>query len=258
MVISIPAVVTAPEPRGLRYGLLTAANGPLDLPESGRDGGLTYEPVSGGTGHSYPVECPVDQPPTAKVFDPDDPWVVAEPFVAYASLVCGSAGHTPAELEAKVARRLANAEQTIAEQAMAEVLTAVAGAAIAVVAPADIVSVVGALEQWLYATSGYGNVGYLHASPRLAAYATAAQLVVPDGPVLRTRMGTVWVFGGGYPDGTVFISGQTTVWRSPEPFVYPAAQVFDRTNNQYKLLAEREYAVAFDLFAAKADFIEAS
>ncbi len=63
-------------------------------------------------------------------------------------------------------------------------------------------------------------------------------------------MGTVWAFGGGYPDdGTIYISGQPTVWRSSDVFVAPASGAFDRLTNQYNMIAEREYAVAYDCLA---------
>jgi hypothetical protein len=242
-------LVPSPEPRAVRYGLLAAANGPLDLPPHGAGGGVSYEPVSCGVAHTFPVEC--DTTPPEKVFDPGDDWVDAAPFLVYASLACGSAGHTPAELEGKVRRRLAAGEQTQAEAALADVIAA--DPALAVLTSADdgsIVAAVAELEQWLY--ERYGYVGYLHAPPRAAAYAMDHGLLLRDGPVWRTAMGSVWVFGGGYPDdGLIHITGQVTVWRSPDVQVPPAGQVFNRTTNQYALLAEREYAVAYDCLAAQ-------
>lgn len=252
----VPApVVSAPEPRGLRYGLFTAATGPLALPEpSGLGGGVQYEPASCGIAHLYPVEC--DGAPPTKVFDPADPLVTASPFLAYASLQCGSAGSTSATLEAKVRRRLANGEQTIAEQGLATALTA-AASHVAAPDPSSIASVIGELEQWLYgiATANYGNIGFLHAPPRFAVAAASEGMAVKDGPLWRTPMGTIWVFGGGYPDnGAVHISGNVTVWRAANVFVPDPQQTFDRVRNQYHLIAEREYAVAFDCVAADAQY----
>lgn len=245
----VPApLVPAPEPRATRYGLLTAANGPLDLPPHGAGGGIRYEPVSCGVAHTFPVEC--DDTPPEKTFDPNDDVVDAAPFLVYASLTCGSVGHTPGELEDKVRRRLAAGEQTQVEAALADVLSADA-TALTAPDPTAVASVVGELEAWLYAR--YGHVGYLHAPVRAAAAAQEASLLLRDGPVWRTAMGTIWVFGGGYPDDdTVYITGQVTVWRSPDVQVPPAGQVFDRVTNQYALLAEREYAVAYDCVAASA------
>lgn len=245
----VPApLVPAPEPRGLRYGLFAAANGPLDLPRFGAGGGVRYDPVSCGVAYVYPVEC--DDTPPAKTFDPGDDSVEAAPFLVYASLACGSAGYTPAELEAKVRRRLAAGEQSAAESALADVLAADASlAALTSTDDTSIVAAVAELEQWLY--EQYGYAGVLHAPVRAAAHAMDHGLLVRDGPVWRTAMGTAWVFGGGYPDdGLAYITGQVTVWRSTDVTVPPAAQVLDRATNQYALLAEREYAVGYDCVAA--------
>lgn len=258
MPITPPLIVSAPEPRGLRYGLFAAANGPLDLPPHGIAGGLAYKPVSCGRARLYPVECPAGQTPTPKVFDLDDPLVTAEPFVVYASLVCGAAGTNTTQLEAAVRRRLANGEQTSAEQGLAGVL---AGAAtpLGVFADGDdIRDVIGGLEQWLYGADGvaYGNVGYLHLPTRFAGYAGSHGLILKDGQVWRTHLGTIVVFGGGYPDtGAVYISGQVTLWRDPEVIVPPLGQTFDRVTNQYNALAERTYAVGYDCVAAWARFL---
>lgn len=252
----IPApLVPAPEPRGLRYGLLAAANGPLNLPEpEGLGGGVRYEPVSCGSARLYPVEC--DDTPPVKVFDEMDPLVEADPFLVYATLQCGSVGKTPAELDTKVRRRLANGEQTAAEEQLAEILAA---AAVPLTAPNDasLRSVVGELEQWLYGTGGaaYGNVGYIHASIRTAAYASTIGLLTKDGSVWRTHLGTIWSFGGGYPDdGSIYITGLTTLWRAATVTVAPIRQTFDRGANQYYAIAERQYAVAYDCVAGVATF----
>lgn len=251
----LPALpVPAPEPLGLRYGLFAVAAGPLELPDGGRGGGITYEPVSCGTARRYPLICHTDEYAAAKVFDPGDDFTAAEPFVVYATYLCGGAGHTAAQIEDKVRRRLANGEQGAVEAQLAQDLEDAViadGTALTPANPADILSVVGELEQWLYGTAGYGNIGFLHAPFRVAS--VADMTVVEDGPIRRTHLGTRWVFGN-YPDGTLFISGHTTVWRSTDVLVPPAAQTFDREANQWNGLAEREYAVGFDCLAASAPY----
>lgn len=257
MSIIPPQVVPAPEPLGLRYGLLRTA-GPIDLPTHGLAGGIVYEPVSCGFARSYDTVCHTEERLGEKTFDPNETPITRDTFIVYASLACGSAGKKTADLEAKVRRRLANGEQTVAEAGMAAIL---ATGATPLIAPGlMLVDVVGELEQWLYgndttapADAQYGNVGYLHASPRIAAHAMDADLIVQDGPLLRTRMGTIWVFGGGYPDdGTIYISGNVTIWRSPDVFVPEPRQLLNQTTNQYHLIAEREYAVSYDCVAASA------
>ena len=100
----------------------------------------------------------------------------------------------------------------------------------------------------------------------VAAYAAAEYLVIDDGPVKRTPYGSIWVFGGGYPgtgDGGaappvggawIFVTGQTTVWRSPDVFVYPTDQTMDRATNQRRLLAERSYAIGFECLLGRTVF----
>lgn len=254
----VPAVpVAAPEPRGLRTGLFTAANGPLDLPEHGRAGGVQYVPVSCGQARRYPVECPPEEdPPTPKTFDPGDEAITGDPFVVYATYVCGPVGYTQAELEAKVSRRLQNGEQAAVEEHLAILLNAEATPLMADDG-GDIVSVVSELESWLYSTQLYGNVGYLHAPIGASAYLIAEHQIFQQGPIWRTPLGTIVTFGA-YPEGELFITGQTTVWRSTDVLIPPAAQVLDRETNQYNLLAEREYAVAWDCHAASVAFTPAA
>lgn len=257
-VILPPTPVAGPEPRAVRYGLFTAALGPLPLPEHGLAGGLVYEPVSCGYSRIYPASCHTDERRTVKTFDGENEAVEALPFVVYSTLQCGAAGKTSSDLEAKVRRRLANGEQTSAEAGMAAIL---ASGATPVTPPGITLSdTIGELEQWLYGINpsgqNYGYVGCLHCSPRIAAYAALEDLIVQDsGPLLRTRMGTVWSFGGGYPDdGTIYISGQPTIWKSEDIYVPDPVQTFDRSANQWMLVAEREYAVAYDCLAASATF----
>jgi len=259
-------VVAPPQSPGQRYGLFNAAVGPLDLPDHAIGGGLTWTPDSCGGAHTWPAIChPLEirgqdgqDAETTKTIDDEVADATAAPFVAYGSVVCGSAGTTPAELTRRATLRLQSGEQTQAEAALATALAASAGE----VFPADaasIVAVVAELEQWLYGTIGYGYVGFLHAPPRVAAWAASEDLIVAADPVLTTRMGTRWVFGGGYPDdGDIYISGLVTVWRSPEIDTPPPQ--LDRTTNQWTALAERPYAVGFDCHAARAyyDWIPAS
>ena len=141
---------------------------------------------------------------------------------------------------------------------MADALAAGATPLSTVTDPTRIDAVVGELEQWLYGIDGadYGSVGYLHAPVRVLSEAARHGLVVEDGKLLRTHLGTIWVFGGGYPDdGTIYISGQVVVYRSEDVYVPPAAQTFNRRTNQANLIAERVYAVAYDCVAAWAPFV---
>lgn len=251
MAVVLAEVVAGPASRGLRYGLFAAAVGPMTLPEPGGLGnGVQFEPVSCGSADLYPVEC--DDTPPSQTFDDGDGYISAEPFLARATYVCKSVGTSPADLDTKVRRRLENGEQTVAEAGMAIAL-AVSPVHVTAGEPESIRSVVGELEQWLYGvdTANYGRVGVLHASPRVAAYAAAAGLLTKVGPVFQTPMGTVWSIGGGYPDGPVYISGTASLWKAEQPSV---SQAFDWSTNEYRLVADRTFAVAYDCVAAVATY----
>ena len=272
-------LITAPEPIGRRYGLLSAAAGPIDLPPHGAGGGVRYVPVSCGEAHAWPIECTGEAVvSTAKQGDPGDELVEADPFAVYASYECGSVGYTPREFTDKVLRRLANGEQGAVEYSLWTGNSDVGGvdlgisnfqddaSAITVADDSDLASVVSAMEEWAYFTMGYGNVAYIHAPVSMAAWFGTNHLIRFENGLYKTDFGSIIIFGGGYP-GTgangeaapaggayMHITGQTTVYRSAEPFVYPVPQTLDKSTNQYFLLAEREYAVAFDCMVGRALF----
>lgn len=273
-------LVLGPEPIGRRYGLLTAASGPLDLPERGRGGGLRYTPVTCGQAHPYPIGCYgglVEVPEGGKPTDPEDPLTEARVFGVVAGLECGAAGYSAVEFQDKVRRRLENGEQGATEQALWTGLDEDGNTldieslsdspeTITVSDDLDIVHVLAAMENWAYLDQGYGNVAYIHAPVVVASHAADRGLVVQDRNLKRTPFGSVWIFGGGYPgtgtDGVspptggtyLHITGQVQVWRSSDIFVYPADQTMNRTNNQRLLIAEREYAIGFDCMNGRALF----
>lgn len=253
-------VIEGPAALGLRYGLFTAATGPLSIEQNigvhGFGSGVSYKPTTCGNARRYPIECPVDVTPPEKTFDPADPYVEGDSFIVYAGWECKSVGQTPEQLETSVRQRLRNGEQNGAEAGLADQLAAEA-VPLTADDPDSIRSTIGELEQWLYGvdTAGYGNVGFIHAPARYAAFAGRDGLIRLDGRVWKTPMGTIVVFGGGYPDdGRLYISGQVTVWRADEPLVPPARDTFNHRTNTYRLLAEREYIVTFDCVAASVVF----
>jgi hypothetical protein len=252
-------VITAPEPGRRRYGLFDAAAGPLALPAHGQGGGVRYVPNGCGQAYAYPVNCEADPPD--KPIDTDNEIVDSGVFAVLATLNCAPVGYTPAEQEAKVLRRLEGAEQAAVERALwggldlegnpLEILNLDESAVdIGGSYDSDSISdVVGALERYAYAVQGYGYPAVLHAPVEVAAIAFQAGIVLQDGPRKVTPMGTAWSFGA-YESGSVWITGQTTVWRSE----IQVASGLDQATNQMLLLAERTYAVAFDCFAGVASF----
>lgn len=256
-------VVPAPEPARTRYGIFTAASGPLDLPPHGEGGGVRYVPKACGSAYAYGVTCyGGDTPSPEKPHDPDNDEVQTGVFAVLSTLNCGAPGYSIEEYRAKVLRRLESAEQSAVETALwsgldlegnsLEILT-LDGQAVNVDSgydPGLITDVVGALERYAYTEQSYGFQAYIHAPVEVAAFAAEAGLVIPDGTRKVTPLGSVWVFGA-YGSGSVIITGQTTVWRAPETQVYNA---FDQATNEVLVVAERAYAVGFDCFAGRAEF----
>lgn len=280
MVGMIPGpLIAGPEPVGRRYGLLSAAAGPIDLPPHGDGGGVRYVDVACGVAHSWPIACEAGELVSErKQFDPDNPTTEAVGFTVYGALDCGSVGYSGSEFMRDTERRLVNGEQGAAERALWTGTSDVSGTPlgipnftddatpIALADEGDIAAVVSGLEEWIYTTQGYGYTAYIHAPVAVAAWAASLYLVVKDGNLLKTPYGSIWVFGGGYP-GTgaggaappaggqyIVVTGQTTVWRSADIFTSPVPQVLDRATNQYQLLSERQYAIGFDCFAGRALF----
>jgi hypothetical protein len=259
--------VTAPEPlRPRRYGLFDAASGPLDLPAHGEGGGVRFVPVTCGGGYAIGSNCYEPGEAPAKPLDGETAEVETGVFLALATLNCGAVGYTRPEYETKVRRRLEGVEQAIVEAAFWTGLD-LAGQPLGIlnldeeaedVDPgydaSSIIEVVAALERYAYTERKYGGVAYIHAPIEAAAFAGNAGLVVPEGssPTARryTPGGSVWSFGA-YPGGSIMISGQTTVWRAAEVSV---ATAFENASNELVLVAERAYSVAFECFAAEAEF----
>lgn len=256
-------VVPAPEPQRLRYGLFTAASGPLDLPAHGEGGGVRYVPDTCGEAYAYGITCyDGDTPAPSKPLDGDNDEVQTGVFTVLSTLNCGAVGYTLEEYRAKVRRRLEGAEQAAVERSLwsgldfqgnsldIRGLDATAENIPAGYDPELITDVVGALERYAYTLEGYGYQAYIHAPIEIAAFAAEASLVIPEGNRKVTPMGSVWVFGA-YPAGSIIISGQTTVWRANDIATYDA---FDQASNERLLVAERAYAVGFDCLAGRAEF----
>lgn len=114
-------------------------------------------------------------------------------------------------------------------------------AAAADVAP-DIVGAVGRLEAQLALTN---TVGLVHASPRWAAVAAQANLIVRSGAALKTPMGHTWVFGGGYVTGlgdTLVASSPTFGWRGP----VEVRDAMKLEHNRFYAIAERSLVIGYE------------
>lgn len=274
MVATIPPVLAEkPTPSmPLRYGLLQAAVGPLDLPVHGRNGGMQYVTGLCGNGFGYEIECIDAQDSKAAAFTENgSTTVVGAPFIVFATMQCGTIGFSSEEQEALVMERLRGVEQSVVETVFststfgqspglvtADGITTVTGAG------DSITDVVSELERARYCgftgnLTQYGPPGYLHVAIPAFNRMKELHLIEFDGTRWRTPIGTVVSTGcyanndpaGAAPADGVFwlyITGQTTIWRTPDSGVQiaPVEGSFDRTNNQMLMLAEREYVVTYE------------
>lgn len=273
-ILTAPLYVAKPTPdMPLRYGILQAAVGPIDLPVHAREGGLQYTHAMCGDGFGYTLVCPPSaQASKAANFGAGVENVLGSPFIVYATLTCGAAGFTHDELSSLVVQRLKSVEQGVVEEALSTgtfgqdpSLLAADGITTVVGGGTTAVEVISELERAMYCSttgisSGYGTLAYLH-MPIPVFNELKSQHLIDFGPDNRwhTPMGTVvstGCYAGNTPagaapaDGTfwVYITGQTTVWRTPdsEIFVSPAEGALNRTTNQFRMLAEREYVVTYE------------
>lgn len=249
-------------------GLLSAAVGPLPLPQHASLDGLQYVLDSCGNAEVQPAACGTDL--NLAAFEASDGVLTASPFLVVASSECGKVGQSDAEVEGRVRRRLQLKEQYAVERAFWGGTVAVPGYlqsitvdSLAAVTTGGVTAGLSALEQAL--ADNYGLPGLIHVRPRMAAWMSNAGLLRWEGQVARTARGNVVVFGDGYSgegpagedpalDGStewMYATGRVLTWRD-DVFVPPLAQVFSRSDNQQRALAFRTYAVGVECYAATA------
>lgn len=260
-IISNAELVATPAPSPRRYGLFTAATGPLALDTHGVGSGVQFISDHCGGAQLYDANC-VTHP--TKAFVEGSDIMAADPFWVIAMKRCGAAGRTPAELEQAIKQQLLSGAQQQVEAAfwngggigVTPALTT-AGATTVTSTAVGFGARIAALEEAFYDT--YGYVGTLHMNTRGYAAAAYADLLEDGGQGgrLLTPIGSVWSIGSGYditgPDDAdpaagsiwVFMTGQVTMWASAVS-VPDLLATFDRTTNQYNALAEQVYALTYD------------
>ena len=251
----------------LRYGIFTAANGPLDLPVHGRNGGLRYVTSICADGFGYDVACIGATASKVPAFSAGSTTVTGTPFIIFATQVCGTVGYTYDEQRAMVVERLKSVEQGVLEDIFSQSTFGsapglITGDGIATLAGAGdaIQDVVGELERAMYCGAvSYGPPAIFHVPIPAFNWMKREHLIEFDGTRWRTAIGTVVSTGcyannspGGVApaDGVfwLYITGQTTIWRTPdsELQVAPVEGSLNRTTNQMLMLAEREYVVTYE------------
>lgn len=266
-----PIYVPAPNPVVPRYGLFSAATGPLDLPTHGRQGGLQYELSTCALPLGYTVAC-IDSH-AGKAVSGSVVTQTATPFVVYSSINCspiGLANWGQERINQLLYNQLVAGEQSTLERMFSEstfgLSPGLGGATPSAVNLGNAIGVVrafGMLESWLYAR--YGLPGVIHVPMLAASYVHGAYLVERDSPSSpwQTAVKTTVSFGnyaGTGPSGQVptatdtwiYITGQVAIWRTPdgELFVPPMGQIINRTTNVMNIVMEREYVISYDCYLA--------
>lgn len=286
MALPLPTIEVSPRVPEARDGLLTAVDGPWDLPDVHVEtAGAQYEAEACTDDRLYPTLCR-DVPYDAFVYDGREPFRTVFAFNVYASEICTPVGTTLQDAQARVRRRLKLGEQTAVEKALwggnGSNVTGVfeqmqAAGQVTTVGAAGIGSIeaISILEQT--AANAYDGPLYIHARPRMSAYLANRNLLdeAPPSPLIprsklglkRTHFGSTVVFGAGYagnspagvvPDATtesVYITGRVLVWRSPDVRDALSGGVdylLNRTNNQRAIFAVRTYAIAVECVVAAA------
>lgn len=169
-----------------------------------------------------------------------------DPLVAWAYDECDMTPASQTEVQTRVQQNLRLMEQVAIER---EFATRALADATALTTATSLVAAVGAIEAEFAKTN---TVGFIHASPALAAPLADANQLVRSGSSLKTVLGHTWVFGGGYVAGLgtqLVATSPTYGWRS-EVTVRPT---FEVKHNVYAAIAERAVVVGYETAIAKVD-----
>lgn len=267
-----PVYVPAPNPVIPRYGLFTAATGPLDIPVHARIGGLQYEVGTCTLPNGYEVNCQDEL--AEKTFDGSIDTVTGYPFVVYSGIECGAVGlanYGQERIRNYLYQQLVAGEQATVENIFSTSAfgqtTGLANnpSTVNLGTATDIVNGIALLEEWLY--QRYGLPGILHIPMRATAYVSDTHQIYKDSDSptqpWRTAARTVVSFGnyaGVGPTGSaptagsiwLYITGQVAIWRTPDSQLLdvPLSQIMNRATNTVDIIMEREYVVTYDCYVA--------
>lgn len=275
-----PVIVDQPPVGTIRYGLYSAANGPLLLPPHGEIGGVQYLEEHCGQGHLLAAaSCSNPTITAGSTLDACDGIAIGLPFQATAGIKLGAFPYDAAEAERRVRVRLDDNEQFVAEQAFwggnADVASVIGTSNVGFTlndvtpTPGTAVSLeagVGLLED---ALAQYSYPGILHCRPSVTPFLAERNLMPrPEQGgrktgAMATPMGNSWSFGRGYSGnkpgadgtapsaGTAYIAatGAVTVWRNGQVYVSPPERTFDRSGNAWQTVAQRPMAITIDCVA---------
>jgi hypothetical protein len=171
-----------------------------------------------------------------------------DPIIVWAFDACDETEQSRAEVRENAQRWLEILAPFNVEKAFITRLKTDAGL------PASSTSFLDAVGQIENAIAITGLPGFIHASPALMPYAAMNQLLVKDTPtgMLKTPLGSTWVFGGGY--GTVLgkemiATSQPYGWRDSPGLTETMYEPHDSVTaylNQFIAIAEQQFAVGYE------------
>lgn len=252
-------LIPTPGPGQRRYGLFDAVASSQEADARMIGAGLQFlQDGCGNEVEEYEQTCSVNP---VKPFTEGSDLVGTLPFWLVTRKRCGGAGRTAEEMRAAVRRQMDTGAQTRVEDifwdgnGLAGVFNLAASTPVVVTSPAPGAgTAISALESAFYAEFGY--VGTIHLNTVAEGALAYSQMLVRQGGAgqLRTPIGSVVSLGAGYditgPAGEVpdagfvwaYMTAPVHMWwveiGQPDP-----RQVFDRTLNQWDVVAERVYAL---------------
>ncbi|QIG58939.1 major capsid pentamer protein [Gordonia phage AnClar] len=168
-----------------------------------------------------------------------------DPLTVWAYDQCDLRSQSQTDTRVRAQQNLRMREQIAVEREFAGRLLADAPAPAQV---GDVIAAVSHLEAQLAKTN---TTGVIHASAGAAAIAASENLIVRQGGALRTPLGHLWAFGGGYVDGL----GTSLVATSPVFGWRDEASLRDTVEaryNQFVAVAERSVVIGYESAVAAA------
>lgn len=171
--------------------------------------------------------------------DPDD----YTPVVVWAYDQCDMSPYSYTEVKRNAQQWLRLLAPINVEQEFAVRMLADAGELPSAV---DFTTALGQLEGAIAAS---GTVGYIHASATLASAAGRCSNIVHDKQTgqLKTHLGNIWVFGGGYVstlENTLCATSRVYGWQSEAVL----RDTVEERYNQFVAVAEQSFAVGYEAF----------
>lgn len=169
---------------------------------------------------------------------PEDPAPFL-PITAWAYDECDPRPSSRDEIRVRVAQNMRLGEQVMVERQFADRLVDDA-TSLGIVGAPDLRLALGYIEGLLAKTN---TVGMVHASPEWASREFG--LVVPSGTAVRTPLGHLWVFGGGYVDGLgdlIVATSPVYGWRDQ----VQVRETFQQETNTYAAIAERSVVIGYE------------